>query len=185
MKISEGLSNSKNMIFNMKKLLNVGVDLTLRQRGKKKQGGRKEATQAEWAADIVDFGCQWPVFTGERLNADVYQQLFRQHASPWVQGMYRDGKICLSVDSALSYAPKTAEQMVCGIRVSVGSAAIFTRIEFAGLLYIMCFAGKSPGYASHKPGRSTSVLRRGIEPASCTIYPQNMPLIPPPQLDRH
>jgi hypothetical protein len=29
MKISEGLSNSKNMVFNTKKLLNVGVDLML------------------------------------------------------------------------------------------------------------------------------------------------------------
>ncbi len=32
MKIFEGLSNSKNMIFNVKKLLNVGVDLTLQQK---------------------------------------------------------------------------------------------------------------------------------------------------------
>jgi hypothetical protein len=33
MKIFEGLSNSKNMIFNVKKLLNVGVDMTLKQKG--------------------------------------------------------------------------------------------------------------------------------------------------------
>jgi hypothetical protein len=33
MKIFEGLSNSKNMVFNVKKLLNVGVDLTLQQKG--------------------------------------------------------------------------------------------------------------------------------------------------------
>ncbi len=32
--IFEGLSNSKNMIFNVKKLLNVGVDLTLQQKGR-------------------------------------------------------------------------------------------------------------------------------------------------------
>jgi hypothetical protein len=32
----DGLSNSKNMVFNVKKLLNDGVDLTLRQRGIKK-----------------------------------------------------------------------------------------------------------------------------------------------------
>jgi hypothetical protein len=31
------LGNSKNMIFNVKKLLNDGVDLTLRQGGEKKQ----------------------------------------------------------------------------------------------------------------------------------------------------
>ncbi len=41
-KISKGLSNSKNMVFNMKKLLNVGVGLMLRQRGKKKQYGQNE-----------------------------------------------------------------------------------------------------------------------------------------------
>jgi hypothetical protein len=37
MKIFEDLSKSKNMVFNMKKLLNVGVDLTLQRRGEKKQ----------------------------------------------------------------------------------------------------------------------------------------------------
>jgi hypothetical protein len=42
MKISEGLSNSKNMVFEAKKLLNVGVDLTLWRRGKKKQPGWNE-----------------------------------------------------------------------------------------------------------------------------------------------
>jgi hypothetical protein len=35
MKIFEGLSNSKNMVFNVKKLLNVGVCLTLRRKGGK------------------------------------------------------------------------------------------------------------------------------------------------------
>jgi hypothetical protein len=33
----DGLSNSKHMVFNMKKMLNNGVDLTLWQRGKKKR----------------------------------------------------------------------------------------------------------------------------------------------------
>jgi hypothetical protein len=32
----EGLSSSKNMVFDVKKLLNIGVDLTLWQRGVKK-----------------------------------------------------------------------------------------------------------------------------------------------------
>jgi hypothetical protein len=35
MKIFEGLSNSKNMVFNVKKLLNFGVGLTLQQKGGK------------------------------------------------------------------------------------------------------------------------------------------------------
>jgi hypothetical protein len=37
MKISEDLSNSKNMVFNVKKLLNDGVDLMLQQREEEKQ----------------------------------------------------------------------------------------------------------------------------------------------------
>ncbi len=37
MKISEDLSNSKNMVFNVKKLLNDGVDLMLQQREGEKQ----------------------------------------------------------------------------------------------------------------------------------------------------
>jgi hypothetical protein len=32
-KIFEGLSNSKNMVFNVKKPLNVGLGLTLRRKG--------------------------------------------------------------------------------------------------------------------------------------------------------
>jgi hypothetical protein len=36
MKIFEGFSNSKNMVFNVKKLVNVAVDLTLWRRGEKK-----------------------------------------------------------------------------------------------------------------------------------------------------
>jgi hypothetical protein len=42
MKIFEGLNKSKNMVFNVKKLLNVGVDLTLRQKGGKNQCKRNE-----------------------------------------------------------------------------------------------------------------------------------------------
>jgi hypothetical protein len=42
MKIFEGLSNNKNMVFHVKKLLNAGVVLALRRRGKKKQPGQNE-----------------------------------------------------------------------------------------------------------------------------------------------
>jgi hypothetical protein len=37
MKIFEGLSNSKNIVFSVKKLLNVGLGLTLWQKGRKKR----------------------------------------------------------------------------------------------------------------------------------------------------
>jgi hypothetical protein len=42
MKIPEGLSNSKNKIVNIKKLLNVGVGLRLRRRGENKRNRRNE-----------------------------------------------------------------------------------------------------------------------------------------------
>jgi hypothetical protein len=32
------------------------------------------------------------VFAGERVNADFYQELLRQHVVPWVQKLYPDGK---------------------------------------------------------------------------------------------
>jgi hypothetical protein len=85
MKISEGLSNSKNMVFNMKKLLNVGVDLTLWQRGLKKQLGQNERQILQILAGMTGF--HW-----QMAQADVYQQLFRQHAYPKVQRTYPDGK---------------------------------------------------------------------------------------------
>jgi hypothetical protein len=42
MKIFEGLSNSKNMILNVKKLLNIGLGLALRRKGGKNQCERNE-----------------------------------------------------------------------------------------------------------------------------------------------
>jgi hypothetical protein len=42
MKIFEGLSNSKNMILNVKKLLNVGLGLRLRRKGGKNRCERNE-----------------------------------------------------------------------------------------------------------------------------------------------
>jgi hypothetical protein len=53
-----------------------------------KSRGRKEAIPAEWAADILDLGSQRPVFSGKHLNADVYQELLRQHVFLVVQRMY-------------------------------------------------------------------------------------------------
>jgi hypothetical protein len=41
-KIFEGLSNSKNMVFNVKKLLNVGLGLTLGRNGGKNQCEQNE-----------------------------------------------------------------------------------------------------------------------------------------------
>jgi hypothetical protein len=40
------------------------------------------------AADFVDLGRCWLVFASEHVNADVYQELFRQHLIPWIQKTY-------------------------------------------------------------------------------------------------
>ncbi len=66
-----------------------------------------------------------------------------------------------------------------------GMAAIFARLEFAGLLYLIRFSCESPGYRSLKFGRHTSVHRCGIGLASRGIYPQNMRVIKLPPLSRH
>jgi hypothetical protein len=58
-------------------------------------------------------------------------------------------------------------------------AAIFAKLEFAGLLNLVRFAGKSPDDASSQSGRPTSVHRSGMGPASGRIHPQDLPLIPP------
>jgi hypothetical protein len=43
MKIFKGLSNSKNMVFNVKKFLNIGVGLMLLRKG-----GKNQCKQNEW-----------------------------------------------------------------------------------------------------------------------------------------
>jgi hypothetical protein len=41
--------------------------------------------QAEWVADLADLHCRRPISNSERVNADIYQELLRQHVVPWVQ----------------------------------------------------------------------------------------------------
>ncbi len=72
MKIFEGLSNTKNMVFNVKKLQDNDMDLTI-------QKGMEKSAPSRRAADVVDLGRQWSVVAGERVNANVYQELLRQH----------------------------------------------------------------------------------------------------------
>jgi hypothetical protein len=57
-------------------------------------------------------------------------------------------------------------------------AAIFVRLEFAGILCLVHFAGKSPGDASRQFDRPASIHHRGMGPAR--IHPQDLPLIPLP-----
>jgi hypothetical protein len=72
--------------------------------------------------------------------------------------------------------------IVGGIHISGGLAAIFAGLEFAGLLYMMRFAGESPGYASFKSEPPTSVHPRRIGPVRGGIYLQNLSLISPQSL---
>jgi hypothetical protein len=85
-------------------------------------------------------------------------------------------KICLWTDLAPVHIAKTPN----------GSCRIpnFGRLAtiFAGLIYLMSFAGESPCYASLKSGRHTSVHRHRIGLARGSTYPQNMRLVLPPPL---
>ncbi len=66
-----------------------------------------------------------------------------------------------------------------GILDSSGLAAIFARLDLAGLLYLQSFAVEIPGYASHQSGRPRSVYGCGMGPASGGIHLQDLPLILP------
>jgi hypothetical protein len=103
----------------------------------------------------------------------------RQHSVSWVQRIYPGEKYAFQRIQR-GPAPLKPASAIGGISLFGGLAAIFAGLEFAGLLYITRFAGKSPGYASLKSGRPISVHRRGMWPASGGIYLQNMPLIPSP-----
>jgi hypothetical protein len=52
---------------------------------------RTKALWAELAADLADLQRSRPVFTGERVNADIYQELLRQNVVLG-QRTYCDGK---------------------------------------------------------------------------------------------
>jgi hypothetical protein len=47
-----------------------------------------------------------------------------------------------------------------GIPIFGELAALFARLEFTGFLYLMRFAGKSPGYASLKSGSFVSIIAK-------------------------
>jgi hypothetical protein len=61
---------------------------------------------------------------------------------------------------------------------------IVPRLEFAGLLKLQDFVGESPGGTSHQSGRSMSVHRYRMGPASSGIHPQDLMLIPLPPSSR-
>jgi hypothetical protein len=63
------------MVFNVKKLERWSGPDAMAER-------RKEPMQVEWAADLADLRRRRPVFAGERVNADISQELLRQDVVP-------------------------------------------------------------------------------------------------------
>ncbi len=120
-----------------------------------------------------DFGCRWPVFAGEHLNADIYQQLLDSIHALRSRGRILTENTLFSGFIAVLHC-QNRPAAVGGLHVSGGLAAIFAGLEFAGQSYLMCFAGKSPGYASIKSCHALSICRHGTGPASGDIFPQNM-----------
>jgi hypothetical protein len=120
-KIFEGLSNNKNMVFNVKKLLSVGVGLMLRQKGGKNQCKRNEP---------ADLCRQWLVFASTSVNADIYQELLRQHVVPRTKGhiLMENTSLCRF---SVRLHRKNHPAAIGGILVSGGLAAIFVRLVTA------------------------------------------------------
>jgi hypothetical protein len=57
--------------------------------------GQKEVILVECEADLAGLCCHSPISVSERVNADIYQELFRPYLVPWVQKTYPDRKYAL------------------------------------------------------------------------------------------
>jgi hypothetical protein len=73
------------MVFNVKNLLNDGVDLTLWQRAERSAPSEMSSRNCGFRPAITGSA-------GEQINADVYQDFLRQHLVPWAKRTYPDGK---------------------------------------------------------------------------------------------
>jgi hypothetical protein len=138
---------------------------------------QKEVILSE-LADLADFLCQKPVSARELVNANAYQVLLRQHLVPGYRGCFLAKNMSFSGFSSGTHC-QDQPAIVGGILDSGGFATIFTGLEFAGLLYLAYFEGKSPGGASYYFDHTTSVHRLKTGPASSCIHPRKLPLIPP------
>ncbi len=78
MKMCEDIRNGKNMVCNIKKLLNNSIDLTQQGKGRKKQCKQDESTFCG--------------FLPADRSTPTNQELLKQLVVPWVQRMYPDGK---------------------------------------------------------------------------------------------
>ncbi len=75
--------------------------------------------------------------------------------------------------------------VVGGILDSGGLAAIFARLEPAGLLYLVHSAGESSSDALCHSGHPPPIHCHGMGLASGGIHPQDLPLIPPLPVSCH
>jgi hypothetical protein len=151
----------------MKKLLNVGVVLTLWRRSKKKR--------YEWNEQQI----MWILAANDQfLPASISTTTSTNSILDSIHAPRSRGRILTENTLFRGFSPvlhcQNHPAAVDGLRFSSGSAAIFAGLEFAGLFHLMCFAGVSPGYASIKSGRILSIRRRRIGPASGDIFPHNM-----------
>ncbi len=142
---------------------------------------QNEALQAAWGEDLVDL----PLPNGWSLPVHVSMPPSTKSLwnSMWSTrsrgGIPMDNLSFGRFSSDLHFQNRPAP--IGGILDSSGLAAIFAGLEFAGLLHLQHFAGKSPGYAT---GHPTSIHRRGMGPTSSVIHPQDLPLVPSLPLNR-
>jgi hypothetical protein len=132
----------KNTVFNVKKLLNDGMDLTIQQRGKMKQC---EQTEKQVLRILAADGQS--VTASKHVNTNLYQEFLRQHVVPWVQRTYLSEYMSFR---GFSTGPHCQDYpaVVGRILESGGLDAIFAELEFEGLLFLVCCASESPGDAS-------------------------------------
>ncbi len=108
-------------------------------------------------------------------------RVLRQHVVPWGCRTYPG---CLFSDSAPAYTAKTTQWLMAEFWFLADWPYTYLLDLNPPELLTAAFAGKSPGYASHKPYCPMSVHRHRIWPASGGIQLQNLPLIPPLLLSR-
>jgi hypothetical protein len=104
----------------------------------------------------------------------------------WSPG-YRGGILAKNTSfGGFSTGPHRQDDPVVVGRILDSSrlATFFTRLEFAGPLYVACFEGERPGDASHPFDHPTSIHHCGMGPASGGIHLQKLLLIPPPPVTR-
>jgi hypothetical protein len=89
-------------------------------------------------AGHADLCRQLPVSASEWVNADVYQDLLRQHVVPLAYTTYPDGN---TSSGGFSTGPHCQDYLAVlgGILNFGGMATIFAGFEFGGLLYLECF----------------------------------------------